>query len=246
MHSAKILIVKTGTTADEVRREHGDFETWFSDALGGHPERFTLAYAYRDGSPEPIDLPDFKRFDGVIVTGSPSSVTEPTPWMEHLGRRMVEHADAGGAVLGVCFGHQLFCHALGAPVIRNPSGREIGSVEVELTEEGRADPLFDGLPARLEVNCTHVDRASRLPDRAALLAKNANSPVQALRYGRAGRGVQFHPEISPPAMRSLIRTRAAPMRSEGLDPDTHERGVKGSPMGLRVLWNFEQHLCGRG
>lgn len=245
MRRARILIVKTGTTAPEVLREHGDFEGWFTDALG-EPGRFDVVQGYREGSGDPVPLPDFGRYDGVIVTGSPQSVTAPTPWMNALGDRMAEHADKGGALLGVCFGHQLFCHALGAPVIRNPSGREIGSVEVRLTEEGLADPLFDGLPPLLQVNATHVDRASRTPDQATLLARNDNSPVQAIRFGRAGRSVQFHPEITPPAMRSLIRTRVVPMRAEGLDPEACERGVQGSPMGLQVLWNFERHLCGRG
>jgi GMP synthase (glutamine-hydrolysing) len=244
MRRPSILIVKTGTTAEEVRREHGDFETWFADALGG-PDRFTLAYAYGDRPTDVPELPAFHRYDGVIVTGSPSSVTEPTPWMERLGARMVEHAEAGGAVLGVCFGHQLFCHALGAPVIRNPRGREIGSIEVTLTTEGRSDPLFESLPTSLQVNATHVDRASALPPRAELLASNENSPVQSIRFGRAGRGVQFHPEITPPAMRALIRTRAEPMRSEGLDPVACEHAVRGAPMGVTVLWNFERHLCGR-
>lgn len=243
MRRPRILIVKTGTTATEVAREHGDFEVWFADALGA-PERFSVALAFGADPSFVPEMPDFKAFDGVIVTGSPSSVTEPTPWMEALGRRMVEHADRGGAVLGVCFGHQLLCHALGAPVIRNPSGREIGSIEVSLTPEGRADPLFEGLPDKLHVNATHVDRASRLPESATLLAENANSPVQAIRFGRAGRSVQFHPEITAPGMRALIRTRAAPMRAEGLDPEAVEARVSGSPMGTRVLWNFERHLCG--
>ena len=244
MSRPKILIVKTGAAAELVAREHGDFEDWFMESLGDHG-RFTLAQAYGD-DPEAVPaLPDFGAFDGVIVTGSPSSVTAPTPWMEALAVRMRDHARAGGALLGVCFGHQLLCHAFGAPVIQNPAGREIGTVQVELTPEGRADPLFEGLPATLTVNCTHVDRASRLPDGATLLAGNANTAVQAVRVGPRARGVQFHPEITAPGMRALIRSRTEPMRAEGMDAAAYAARVEGAPMGLTVLQNFERHLCRR-
>jgi GMP synthase (glutamine-hydrolysing) len=240
----RILIVKTGAAAPEVSREHGDFEGWFMDALGA-PERFALATAYDAASDRAVPLPDFRSFDGVIVTGSPSSVTEPTPWMEALAARMRDHAESGGALLGVCFGHQLLCHAFGTRVIRNPSGREIGTVRVTLTEAGRADPLFEGMGPTLTVNCTHVDRAERLPSGGDLLALNDNSPVQALRVGPRARGVQFHPEITAPAMRALIRSRAVPMRSEGLDASACEASVQGAPDGVAVLRHFETRLCGR-
>ncbi len=244
MRRPRLLIVKTGAASEEVSREHGDFEQWFTDALG-RPERFTLARAYGQSDGELVELPDFQRFDGVIVTGSPSSVTEPTPWMEQLSERMRAHGEQGGALLGVCFGHQLLCHAYGTRVIRNPAGREIGTVAVTLTPDGRADPLFEGLGPDLTVNCTHVDRAEQLPKHGTLLAFNGNSPVQAVRLGKRIRGVQFHPEITAPAMRSLIRSRRAPMRAEGLDPEAIERLVEGAPAGFAVLRHFEARLCGR-
>lgn len=245
MRRPRLLIVKTGAALDDIVRAHGDFEGWFMDGLGDR-SRFAVARAYGDAPAQVPALPAFGGFDGVIVTGSPLSVTEPTPWMEALAARMGEHAAAGGALLGVCFGHQLLCHGRGARVVRNPNGREIGTIRVTLTAEGRADPLFEGLPSTLTVNATHVDHAGRLPDGATLLADNAHTPVQAVRLGPRARSVQFHPEITAPGMRALIRSRALPMREEGLDPDACEATVEGSPHGARVLHHFEQRLCGKG
>ncbi|MFM2152271.1 MAG: hypothetical protein RL199_706 [Pseudomonadota bacterium] len=243
MKAPRLLIVKTGVAPAPVGDAHGDFEHWFMDAFGRRA-RCTVAAAFADGSEVPI-LPAFGAFDGVVVTGSPASVTTPTAWMEALGLRMREHAESGGALLGVCFGHQLLCHAFGAPVEKNPQGREAGTVEVVLTAAGLNDPLFEGLPARLTVNATHVDRASRLPDGAELLATNGNSPVQAVRTGPRARGVQFHPEITPPAMRAMVRVREKLMREEGLDPDAIEAAVDGAPLAGLVLRHFEERLCGR-
>jgi len=243
MASPRILIVKTGAASPEVSREHGDFEDWFREALGDHA-RFSVAFAYGRGPDEVPRLPRLADYDGVIVTGSPASVTAPTPWMESAGAQLREHAEAGGALLGVCFGHQLMCHAFGAPVILNPAGREIGTVRVRLTEAGRADPLFEGLPEELVVNCTHVDRASRLPAGTTLLAGNDNTAVQAVRLGARARGVQFHPEITAPGMRALIRSRAEPMRAEGMDADACAQRVEGCPTGFAILRHFESRLCG--
>jgi GMP synthase (glutamine-hydrolysing) len=243
MKRPRLLIVKTGVAPHPVGETHGDFEHWFMDAFGERA-RFTVASAFAEGCEVP-SLPSFQTFDGVVVTGSPASVTAPSAWMESLALRMREHSESGGALLGVCFGHQLLCHAFGAPVERNPAGREAGTVVVELTDEGQRDPLFEGLPGRLVVNATHVDRASRLPDDAALLASNANSPVQAVRTGPRARGVQFHPEITPPAMRAMVRVRDGLMRSEGLDPEAIEAAVEGAPLAALVLRHFEDRLCGR-
>src|SRR6266851_2614330 len=73
-------------------------------------------------------------------------------------------------VLGVCFGHQLLGFAYGSKVILNPEGREIGSIQVELTPEGRTDRLFANLPQVFWIQTTHQDIVSTLPNGARHLA----------------------------------------------------------------------------
>lgn len=237
MAAPRILIVKTGQTAEAVARAHGDYDQWFIGAMG-EPERFQVARIFRD---EP--LPDPAPFDGVIVTGSPLSLCEPTPWMRTAGAVLRAWIEAGRAVLGVCFGHQLLADAWGTPVIRNPHGREIGTVTIRRTPAGMADPLFDGLAATFEVQTTHTDIASGVPEGARLLAGNAHAVVQALSFGRRGWGVQFHPELSPEAMQAIVRTRHAILRDEGLDAEGILRHVRPTPAGLQILRRFES-LCG--
>lgn len=234
----RLLIVKTGTAAPAIIERHGDHDRWFVNAMGT-PERFTIVSSFQGEA-----LPDIRGYDGAIVTGSPLSVCEPAPWMEAVGGELRNWAERGEAVLGVCFGHQLLSHAFGTPVIRNPKGREIGTIEVELTDEGRSDPLFDGLVPALRVQATHTDIASTLPRGSTLLARNASTAVQAARFGKRARGVQFHPELAHDAMRTIIDSRRDIMAREGLDGRLIGERVVPTPVGPEILRRFEERLVG--
>ncbi|MHB8417573.1 MAG: glutamine amidotransferase [Myxococcales bacterium] len=227
-----ILLIKCGTADRNVVAKLGDYESWFIRSLGGDPANFTVIAPYK-GEP----LPDPTRYAAVIATGSTASVTERRPWMAAAAEYLLKAGDKRVPVLGVCFGHQLICEALGAPVQRNPKGREFGTVEVEVTEEGARDPLFKGLPALLKVQQSHEDEASALPAGARLLAKNGHCAVQALAWGDFVRGVQFHPELSPEAVRAVAESRRLPAGSFK---------VEDAPGGRAVLRNFqEQYVAPR-
>ena len=67
--------------------------------------------------------------------------TDEFPWLETERRWITDAVGSGVPVLGVCLGAQLLAAALGASVTTGPSP-EIGVGEVELTAEGRADPVL--------------------------------------------------------------------------------------------------------
>jgi GMP synthase (glutamine-hydrolysing) len=207
---ANILIVQAGTAAPELVKDHGDYPAWFQQSLG---EKYTVIRAH-EGEKMPSGTPQ-----GIIVTGSPLSVTEKAPWMLDLGDALLRAGERGAQVLGVCFGHQLLAKAAGGEVILNPRGREIGTVSVQLTQAGRRDPLFAWAQGgEIEVQATHVDAVDPLPPDATLLASNENCAAQAYRLSPTVAGVQFHPEVPPAALRDLILSRADKIRSEGRDP----------------------------
>jgi GMP synthase (glutamine-hydrolysing) len=119
-------------------------------------------------------------------------------------------------------------------------------VEVTLTEDGRKDALFDGLPGRFAVQATHEDIVSQLPEGTRVLAGNANTAAQALAFRKNVRGVQFHPEAPTDAMRAVILAR-----QEGLERDAVARGaapgervprllagLTPTPAGRQILVNF--------
>src|SRR5262249_23661140 len=91
-------------------------------------------------------LPDWREFDAVLVMGGPMGANDDFEhaWL-HTEKELVREAvEAGRPILGVCLGVQLLASALGAEV-RTMDSPELGLLPVELTEEGRKNPLFDGV-----------------------------------------------------------------------------------------------------
>ncbi|MFL5360246.1 MAG: glutamine amidotransferase [Myxococcales bacterium] len=226
-----LLVVQTGTAAKDLVERHGDYPDWFEEALGA---KLRLVRAHQ--GERLTELPAGTK--GIIVSGSPLSLTEPEPWMDELGDRLLRLGAAGVPVLGVCFGHQLLGRASGANVVRNPKGREIGTVRVQLTPEGREDPLFAwSRSGEIAVQATHIDVVDKLPKGAKLLASNEVCATQAFRLSETVASVQFHPEISPEVMRDLIGSRAEIIRAEGGDPVRLRREVRESN-GAKILRAF--------
>ena len=88
-----------------------------------------------------------------------------------------------------------------------PDEPEVGILPVELTEAGRADSVFAGLPKELLTLQWHGDTFD-LPDGAILLAGSSAYPNQAFRFGSAAYGVQFHLEVSPELAREWAEVPA--------------------------------------
>ena len=215
---ARLLIVQTGST-----HLHGDYPRWFERALGFEMPVMRAHAGERLGQALERERPR-----GIIVSGSPLSVTDRAPWMLELGDELLQLAAQGTPVLGVCFGHQLLARAAGGEVVQNPRGREIGTVRVQLTEAGRKDVLFSSWADRpeIEVQATLLDAVDPLPPGAEVLASNENTAAQAYRLSETVAGVQFHPELWAEAMRDLILSRRDKLAAEGRDAEAVARQVR--------------------
>ena len=243
---ARILIIRTGSTALEVQAAHGDYDRWFADAMADSRPQLDLCDVTRE------EIPSTEAYSGVIITGSTSAAYRPEPWMERLSAYLKLADGLGHPVLCVCFGAQMLAHARGGRVNLNPAGWEIGGIEVRLTPEAAADPLFGDLPPTMKALATHEDRVEELPPGAVLLAGNDCAPVQAYRVGRRVWGVQFHPEITPSILDILIGLRARELERDaaahGRDPRGHISHLfatlrdQGAWQGRRILDNFAS-LC---
>jgi len=232
----RVLIVRAGSPGPGVLARHGDFTDWFDALLA--PE---AQVSFAEATPAHA-LPIPGEHDGVVVTGSFASVAAPEPWMDDLGRWLVA-VSRSAAVLGVCFGHQLLAHALGGRVEQNLRGPEAGTHEVELTAEGRRDPLFRGLPHRIPVQQSHSDHVTLLPAGAVVLARNGFSPVQAFAHGPRIRGVQFHPEFDVVRCRDLCEEEAADLDGAraGLAAEALA-SIQETPDATAVLHNWVREL----
>lgn len=212
-----VLLLECGRPPPNVDSHFGGFGRWFREALPSCAMTVVPAYAHRTLKLDP------NSFDRVIVSGSLSSVTEREPWMKGTARFVLAAAEARVPVLGVCFGHQLIAAAIGGEVGPLASGWEAGTVECELTLAGRRDSLFGGVPARFRVHAAHQDAVLSLPASAEVLASSEQTRIQAFRAGPYLAGVQFHPEISPPALAAFVSAVRAP--ASPVVASTHGRAI---------------------
>jgi len=180
------------------------------DTAGFIAEAFEARGASLDVHLFPDDgpLPGFGGVDHIVVMGSVSSVNDPDPWIaeELAWVRAVDRA--GVPVLGICFGAQIICAALGGRV-EAMGGNEIGWFTVDSADE-------DAVPAGPWLEF-HEDRCL-VPADATVLARN-DAAVQAFRIGRHF-AVQFHPEVDGPQLKRWLDSMGtAAVQSAGLDPD---------------------------
>ena len=169
-----------------------------------HPSNIAL-YAKEHGMgldivriSETADIPDIASYDALVVMGGSMGAYEDYPGKE-AELAAIREAIGTMPVLGICLGSQLLAYALGAKVypymVDGKRVKEVGYGAVELTDEGKASPLFRGLPSPLTVLQWHGD-TFELPDGATLLATNSVCRNQAFSKGNAF-GVQFHVEVTP-------------------------------------------------
>ena len=139
--------------------------------------------------------PELDGYDGVIAFGGAMNVDQEDvhPWLATERALLAAALERRTPVLGVCLGSQLLSAALGGAPGRAPQP-EIGWFDVELTAEGRDDPLLSALPERFLAFQWHSYMASPPPGTTQL----AVSPVclQAFRTGEAAWGIQFHAEVT--------------------------------------------------
>ena len=179
-----------------------------------HPGVFSEVMDERGVEAVPIELdegerlPDWRDFDAVLAMGGPMGAVDDSdhPWLVAERELVSEAVEGGRAFLGVCLGVQLLAASLGA-AIRPSEPPEVGLLPVELTEEGRRDPLFEGLDDTLISLQWHGD-TFELPEGSVRLARSDLIPNQAFRSGERAYGVQFHLEVTPEMAREWAEVPA--------------------------------------
>jgi len=119
------------------------------------------------------------------------------PWvgpLRHLLDNILNRQLPG---MGLCFGHQLVGHHLGADVSDDPAQAEIGTVQLHLTDDATQTPLMATMPHTFSGQTGHSDHVVSTPDDVVLLASNDALATQAFQIkGTAFYTTQFHPELS--------------------------------------------------
>jgi GMP synthase-like glutamine amidotransferase len=182
-------------------------------------------------------VPDVSPYDMLLVMGGVMNVYQEDkyPWLIEETRAIRQAVEADKAVLGVCLGGQLLAKALDAKV-RLGAATEIGLTPITLTEQGRIDPLFEGL-SHIEAVEWHDDTFD-IPTGAVALAYSEGCANQAFRFGDHAYGLQFHPEVSPEMLTEWIKGEGKPNDRSSFHHAVETKVVELQTQADRVIDNF--------
>ena len=128
---------------------------------------------------------------GAIIFGGPMSVNDPDDYIKTEIDWLALPLEEKKPFLGICLGAQMLAKHLGARVGFHPQGHvEVGYYPLAVTETARA--LLSWPERVYQWHCEGFD----LPCGAEQLASGVVFEHQAIRYGAAAYGVQFHPEMT--------------------------------------------------
>lgn len=200
----------------------------------------------------PLGPVDFDRYSGIILAGSPFTVSEPDHLKSEAELR-VEHdlatlldqvLERDFPFLGICYGIGTIGRHQGAKVDRT-YGEDVQAARISLTDEGRVDPLLRELPPVFDGLVGHKEAISEAPAHFTVLASSPGCPVQAFRVGRNVYATQFHPELDGDTMSTRLRAYAGhgyfdPSELEALITRIERADVRASQL---VLGRFiEQYI----
>ena len=214
-----------GVFAEEMRARGVELDEWALSERGTGPPR------------------EIADYDAVLTFGGAMHADQEDrhPWLRFEKDFLAAMLDDRMPLLAVGLGTQLLAAAAGG-VARRLGEPEIGWFEVEVTEEGAADPLIGPLAPGFSAFQWHSYEGVP-PEGAAILARSA-ACVQAYRIGEVAWGIQFHAEVTAADAARWIadyRTDEDAVRI-GIDPEAFgeqtERQIDD--------WNrLGRELCGR-
>ena len=145
-----------------------------------------------------LDLNDYA---AIIAGGSPYDISTPTEEksqvQNHIEAFFNQLFDKVFALdfpfLGACSGNGLLGNYCGTSISRKYA-EPVGGVAINITEEGKNDPLLLGLPREFTAFVGHKEACDDVPQGAVLLATSSSCPVQMFRIKQNIYATQFHPE----------------------------------------------------
>ncbi|KAF8695325.1 hypothetical protein HU200_037554 [Digitaria exilis] len=200
--------------SEYVLKRYGGYLHVFVAAFGDDAGEEWDMYRAIDG-----ELPsreDLGCYDGFVISGSPHDAYGDDQWILRLCGLVRELHAMRKRVLGVCFGHQLICRALGGRVGKaRAGGWDVGVREVAIVagdaDDAKASCRFldvmrqrHQLPRRAKITEVHQDEVWEVPEGAEVLASSDKTGVEMFRVGEHVLGIQGHPEYTKDILLSLV------------------------------------------
>jgi len=188
----RFLLMQARNQGDPMAQHEVDC---FAAALGVEPASLNRWDLLRD-------VPDeraLQRADLLLVGGSGDySVLDNEPYIHRFLDFLANVVVAQNIpTFASCFGFQALVASAGGSMVRDPARAEVGTFTIQLTADGRRDPLLGALNSSFKAQLGHKDRAETLPSGMTNLACSDRASCQALRVdGTQIVATQFHPELT--------------------------------------------------
>jgi GMP synthase-like glutamine amidotransferase len=143
---------------------------------------------------------DLGAVSGLVFMGGAMSVNDPLDWIADELRLIGSALAQGVPILGICFGGQLLCKALGGEVWRG-DGMEIGWHPVQRVD-GSATDWLDGVEPEFQTFHWHAETFS-IPAGAEHLLRSRCYANQAFAWGDH-LAMQFHLEMTEEMVQAWI------------------------------------------
>ncbi|KAH6779349.1 hypothetical protein C2S52_010586 [Perilla frutescens var. hirtella] len=224
----RFALLQAAKDSDYVKKVHGSYLKVFVAALGGEGEKWEVFHVVEGKFPE---LKDLQKYEGFVVSGSPHDAYSNSNWVLQLCFLLQTLFAMQKKLLGVCFGHQLLCRALGGKVTKSYSGWDLGVRKVSLTQDFYSHALGDPLiPPTLSIIQCHQDEVWEVPVGAQVLACSDKTGVEMFTFGDNILGIQGHPEYTKDILHNLIdRLLTAHLIQRGFGEEAKLQLVEAEP-----------------
>ncbi|GLJ11980.1 hypothetical protein SUGI_0181410 [Cryptomeria japonica] len=188
---------------DYVKKMYGGYFSLFVNMLGEEGERWDMFRAFDRQLPK---MEDLDKYDGFVVTGSKSDAHGNALWILELCQLLRCLYQMRIKVLGICFGHQILCRALGGKVSRSSAGWDVGTTKIHFNSSIRTKEYLSGMkiPTTLYLNEFHQDKVTEIPCGADIIAFSNKTEIEMFSMDDHIFGIQGHPEYSGDILFNLM------------------------------------------
>ncbi|XP_043712392.1 gamma-glutamyl peptidase 5-like isoform X2 [Telopea speciosissima] len=152
MNVKRFAVLLCAEDSDFVKKKYGGYSGVFVGMLGEEGEIWDF---YRViGGDFPLE-DELECYDGFVVSGSCSDAHGNDIWILKLVNLLKKLDSMKKRILGICFGHQILCRALGGKTGRAVSGWDVGVRKINLSPSKQLAALK--LPCSLPIYEFHRD-----------------------------------------------------------------------------------------
>ncbi|KAL0559824.1 hypothetical protein IC582_000202 [Cucumis melo] len=201
MVGKRFAVLLCAEDPEYVKKKYGGYFGVFAKMLGEEGEIWD---SYRVTAGHFPDDADIGIYDGFVVTGSCSDAHSNDPWICQLLLLLKKLNALKKKVLGICFGHQVLCRALGGKTGRAISGWDIGIRAIHVSQSNSKALSSLKIPSTLSIIECHRDEVRELPLKAEVIGWSEKTRIEMFKYGDHMMGIQGHPEYTMDILLHLI------------------------------------------